>query len=362
MARILVVDDDPLLRLMLEAYLSNYSYEVKVAEDGVIGIDVAETWQPDLIICDVAMPNLDGLGVLRHLQAHEDLADVPFIFLTGNGDKETIRQGRALGADDFLTKPFDMDELVEVVKTRLAKRQRRQALVTKAIDDLRMNITTALPHELRTAIMIMEGYALLVLEDADNIDAVQREMMESIRDNAVRLRNMAEKYIWYLRAFLPNHMARTSQNRDPAAVIQAVVFNVAQRFNRLGDLEINLETAALHINEEYLSKIAEEIVENAFKFSQAGTTVSITGQVLDPNYQFIVSDVGREMSADQIERIGAFMQFDRTLYEQQGTGLGLIIAKRLIELGDGTLTVESAAAQTNIIVTLPLALNTNPNS
>ncbi len=353
MARILVIDDDPLLRLLLQESLQAH-FEVMVADDGAMGVEIATAYLPDLIVCDVAMPNMDGFDVLRHLQTLEHMADVPFIFLSGNGNKDTIRQGKLLGADDFLTKPFEMDELLEVITARLEKRQRRQALVAKAIDELRVNITTALPHELRTAIMIMEGYALLVLEDGDTIDPVQREMMIAIRDNAVRLRSMAEKYLWYLRAFLPNYLARAIQMHDPYTLIQAVAFDVAQRVNRLGDLTLSLETATVHMNDEYLSKIAEEIIENAFKFSQAGSAVAVVGKINGDQYMLTVSDYGREMTPDQIERIGAFMQFDRSLYEQQGTGLGLVIAKRLIELSGGTFMVQSANMQTNICITLPL--------
>lgn len=179
MALILVIDDEPALCAMVAECLE-VEHEVITAPSGEAGIELALQTCPDLVICDINMPYMNGFEVLMRFQDIERMADVPFIFLSGLSERSVIRQGMSLGADDYLTKPFAVEELVRVVTTRLAKRERRQAIVDKAIDALRLNITTALPHELRTAIMIMEGYAQLVLEDADRIDPIQRDMVQSI--------------------------------------------------------------------------------------------------------------------------------------------------------------------------------------
>jgi two-component system, sensor histidine kinase and response regulator len=352
MARILVIDDEPMAREMLSECL-RYDYEVATAEDGATGVELAETFRPDLVICDVSMPRMDGFAVLARFQKIDQMADVPFIFLSGSGDHVTIRQGMVLGADDFLTKPFAVRELLCVVKSRLERRMRRQAIVNKAIDELRLNVTAALPHELRTAIMIMEGYAQLVLEDSDKIDPVQRDMLEAICENAARLRHMAEKYLWYLRTYMPGSVTNDAITVDPDRIIQHIAFEAAQRSNRISDLDTYLEVAAVQIRDDYLSRLVEEIVENAFKFSTPGTPVTVWSAVRGHEYVITVSNWGRELEPEQIERIGGFMQFDREKYEQQGTGLGLIIAKRLSELSGGRLNIGSSDSKTTVVISLP---------
>jgi signal transduction histidine kinase len=328
-------------------------HEVITASSGEAGIELALQTCPDLVICDINMPRMNGFEVLMRFQAIERMADVPFIFLSGLSERSIIRQGMSLGADDYLTKPFVMEELERVVETRLAKRERRQAIVDKAIDALRLNITTALPHELRTAIMIMEGYAQLVLEDAERIDPLQREMVQSICDNAVRLRHMAEKYLWYLRSYLPTQADLHSVTPHVDSVLHEAAYAVADRLNKLELLDLYIEPGQIKISPEFLGKIAEEIIENAFKFSNAGAAIAVQGAVQGEYYVLTVINHGREMTPEQIEQIGGFMQFDRARYEQQGTGLGLIIAKQLIGLIGGTLAITSNHGRTIVTVTLP---------
>lgn len=359
MARILVIDDDLMLRQVVAEVLQ-MSHEVFTAANGLEGVQIAQSSFPDLVICDVAMPYMDGFDVLRTIHQIEALADVPFIYLSGTHDRKIIRQGMTLGADDFLTKPFTVDELLNAVESRLEKRARRQAMITRAIDELRLNITTALPHELRTAIMIVEGYAHLVLEDADRIDPVQREMMTGIYTNAVRLRHMAEKYVWYLRSYLPHPTDLNMIARQPARLIEETAWAVAQRFDRTDDLSLSLEEGQIAISEDYLTKITEELAENACKFSQPGTPVTVLGLAGGSSYMLRISNFGREMTPEQVQQIGGFMQFDRAQYEQQGTGLGLIIAKRLVELSSGALTVLSEAGATTFTITLPRQRDAQP--
>lgn len=352
MARILIIDDEEQMRTLLRAALSEL-YEVDSAPNGEIGIQKAISFQPDLIICDISMPHMDGFAVLNHLQTLPSLADVPFVFLSANSDEITIRAGMTLGADDFVAKPYSLQELYRVVKIRLEKRAKRQALLNNAIEELRVNITSSIPHELRTAIGIIEGYANFVLEDAEEINPVQREMMEAIHENAHRLHLMAEKYLWYLRSHVIELSEGRASNQHTDSLIHPIALNISERFDRHDDLQLNLEPIDLRIDPDYLRKIAEETIENAFKFSEARTPVKVDASLDGQNYNLRITDNGRGLTAEQISKIGAFMQFDRKLYEQKGTGLGLSIAKRLSELSGGQLTVQSTDQGTCVTVSLP---------
>lgn len=124
MKRILVIEDNVEVRENLQEILEISGYQVSAAEDGTLGVDMAVKEHPDLILCDVMMPRLDGFGVLNILSKRPDTADIPFIFLTAKTEKEDFRRGMNLGADDYVTKPFYKDELLAVVETRLKKSER----------------------------------------------------------------------------------------------------------------------------------------------------------------------------------------------------------------------------------------------
>ena len=121
MSKLLLIEDNPEVRENTAELLELSNYEVITAENGKIGVEYARQHKPDLIICDIMMPELDGYGVLFSLSKNPQTAAIPFIFLSAKADKTDIRRGMTLGADDYLTKPFTEMELLEAVETRLRK-------------------------------------------------------------------------------------------------------------------------------------------------------------------------------------------------------------------------------------------------
>jgi CRP-like cAMP-binding protein/CheY-like chemotaxis protein len=126
MKKILLIEDNPEIRENTSEILALANYDVVTAENGKIGVELAQHEKPDLIICDIMMPELDGYGVLHILSKKEDTASIPFIFLTAKTEKTDIRKGMNLGADDYLTKPFDDTDLLNAIETRLRKSAMQQ--------------------------------------------------------------------------------------------------------------------------------------------------------------------------------------------------------------------------------------------
>jgi len=121
MNTILLIEDDAALRENTEELLELSSYKVITAPNGKIGIEKAKAEIPDIIICDIMMPEVDGYGVLKDLSLNDTTQHIPFIFLSAKTEHKEIRKGMDLGADDYLTKPFEEDELLSAVESRLAK-------------------------------------------------------------------------------------------------------------------------------------------------------------------------------------------------------------------------------------------------
>lgn len=124
MNRILVIEDDAEILENIEEVLELQSFRAITANDSNIGLELAKTELPDLVICDVVMPDVDGYRILNELRQSEATATIPFIFLTGKVDRSEVRLGMELGADDYLTKPFTNEELVRAVQSCLDKQTR----------------------------------------------------------------------------------------------------------------------------------------------------------------------------------------------------------------------------------------------
>jgi EAL domain-containing protein (putative c-di-GMP-specific phosphodiesterase class I)/FixJ family two-component response regulator len=133
MKKILVIEDDSNLRTLILDILELQNFQVILAEDGFTGILLAQQQLPDLIVCDVGLPEQDGYEVLRALRQNPLLTTTPFIFLTAKGDKADLRRGMQLGADDYLTKPFSSEELLETIAVRLARQAAMQRFYTEAV-------------------------------------------------------------------------------------------------------------------------------------------------------------------------------------------------------------------------------------
>ncbi|MFH1198033.1 MAG: response regulator [bacterium] len=128
--KILIVEDDKLLLDSLATALSSENYEVLQAKNGKFGLEQALLHYPDLIICDIMMPEYDGYWLLENIHNKKILMSTPFIFISAKAEREDLRKGMVLGADDYLTKPFRITELLDAVKSRFAKHENIKAAIT----------------------------------------------------------------------------------------------------------------------------------------------------------------------------------------------------------------------------------------
>ncbi|WP_215233450.1 MULTISPECIES: response regulator [Dyadobacter] len=134
--KILLIEDNPEMRENTAEILELANYEVVTAQNGKEGVQLATSYEPDLIICDIMMPELDGYGVLHMLGKDERTAHVPFVFLTAKAEKDDYRKGMTMGADDYLTKPYDDVELLNAVEMRLKKSDRLKKQFDRSADGL----------------------------------------------------------------------------------------------------------------------------------------------------------------------------------------------------------------------------------
>ncbi len=361
--RILVIEDERDIRRVLQQILELNGYEVTEAATGPEGLQSVAQQKPELIICDVAMPGMDGFAVLQELRKNPVTESIPVIFLTARTERENVRLGMNLGAEDYLTKPFAADELLRSVAARLQRRAAIEARIQQEMDGLRLSFTQSLPHELLTPLSAILALAALLEKEAESISRSQlRELSRLIRESAERQQQLINRFLTFaeleLAARDPAQISDFARHITPSTrlVVEAAGRAMAKKAGRPDDLRLNLADAALAIEDRWLAQLAAELCDNALKFSQPKQPVVLTAQAEGKHFVLTFRDQGRGMSAEQVAAVSAYRQFDRPRHEQKGLGLGLALCRQIAELHQGSLAITSQPqAGTTVVVRLPLA-------
>src|SRR4051794_32473943 len=217
-----------------------------------------------------AMPRKNGFQVLADLRGRTATATIPFVFLTGQADKHNMRQGMDLGADDFLAKPFMLQELMAAVTARLKKHKTVTQVSDQKLCQLRDSISLALPHELMTPLNGIIGFSSILISDHSSLSQTDiGEFAHHIHDSAQRLQRVIENFLLYsqieLTAADPNKLAALRQ-ADPVTVkdfIAGVAQKRAMANKRAEDLTLDLHEACIMVPYPKLDKIVGELVDNA---------------------------------------------------------------------------------------------------
>jgi two-component system sensor histidine kinase/response regulator len=185
MQNVLVIDDAAEVRSVVADTLAHFGFSTRQAADGRTGIEMALAEPPDLILCDVRMPELDGYRTLAAIRDLPAIADIPFVFLTAAVDKCDMRRGMASGADDYLTKPFTPEELLEAVATRLARQTELKCGVYKHAEKLRKDVEHLLAREFTAPLNGILGLTTPLMKDAgllspEKVSASARQISETV--------------------------------------------------------------------------------------------------------------------------------------------------------------------------------------
>lgn len=357
--KVLIIDDDLDLLDGLVKMVEQAGFETRGAGSAAAGWEIIFQFNPDIVISDLNMQPTDGFELLSMIRNHPDISHLPVVVMTVESARHRMRRGMQLGADDYLDKPFPSADLVATIRAQLAKRKLVHAAIDKQVAQLRANLTFALPHEMNTPLAVILGMAQVIMED-EQVPGEARHMAEGIIKAGQRLNRLFNNFLLYSqceqmaldRAALAE--LRRAFTRDPQASITAQSHALAQQLGRSHDLVLELGGAGVAISETYLAKILGELLDNAFKYSAPGKPVTVRTSREGDRFLLVVQDQGRGFPAGAARDVGAFVQFNRKLHEQQGLGLGLIIARRLTEMHGGQLHILSqSGAGTTVEIRLP---------
>jgi signal transduction histidine kinase len=340
---VLIVDDVPQNVQIAQTILGMDGYHIETAESGAQALETARKKEIDLILLDIMMPEVDGFTVAEELQADEETADVPIIFLTARNDTDSITRGFKIGAVDYITKPFRGEELRMRVKTHLKLRHTQQRLrESNASKDKFFSI---IAHDLRSPFTALVGMSQYLAKGIDQLDPeTAKEFLEGMHKSSKNAFNLLENLLEW---------SRIQTGRLPMEPKMVDVSDVLE--DNLSLLQVNIENKEIEVennlneheeawaDENAVHTVLRNLLSNAIKFTPKEGSISIYSQRLKDKVVITVKDSGVGMDQETLDNLFRIDQRNTTrgTDREKGSGLGLILCKEFVERNHGSLSVES---------------------
>ncbi len=361
--KILIIEDNNDVRDNIEEILQAEDYEVFVAENGSIGLDVAAKTQPDLILCDVMMPEMDGYEVLKNIRHNVATSITPFIFLTAKNTREDLRKGMKLGADDYISKPFTIDELLDSVSARLKKHEEFTKKSEEKLNELTHNMGVPITNVISEPMKAIIGFSKMIMMEHNNMEKSEiAEFMGLVYQAGMRLSKVVRKTMLYykLEAMAINTDELSELQDQNSGETKMLIEDISKELmfdvGRKEDVLLLLCEGRVQMPSDYFIDIIRELIENALLYSPKRTKIKIVTGIDKDKLVLSISDEGIGMTPEQVASLGAFRQFNKDFNNQEGLGLGLTIAQRITNLFHGSMTINSnQGTGSTIKVFLPLA-------
>jgi two-component system sensor histidine kinase/response regulator len=349
-ASVLVVDDNPLIVNVLKSLLGASGYQVFASSNGEEALSLLGQKYVDVIICDVMMPKMDGYELHNLVRRKSELAHIPFLFLTALGDSGEVMRGKEAGADDYLVKPFDPQDLLAVVKGKVQRSRSLRSVSEEKYDSYRKKVIHTLSHEFRTPLVAINTGTELLLEQHGNFDTHKvQNLLEAIRRGGIRLERLVNDFmlLQQIDAGIAKKLFDTKGGpRNPSELVAQFLTMrgeaIAEEKASIKFDDLTQGESRINVYEPHIHDILWRLVSNAIKFSPDCREVEICVYVQEADLVIEVRDRGIGMDVAKVrEAVDVFGQIDRDRLEQQGGGLGLAIASRYAKINHGRLEFEN---------------------
>ncbi|MBE2272492.1 MAG: hybrid sensor histidine kinase/response regulator [Anaerolinea sp.] len=366
MPKILVVEDEKYLLEDIMELLQYTYFEVAGTPNGQEAIRMAQADPPDLILCDIMMPGMDGYEVLNHIRDNPITENIPFIFLSAKADRESLRQGMNMGADDYISKPFTSAELLTAINMRLKRHHQVIEAAEQRLDYVKQQLARMVTHELRTPLISINTVTDVISRQLYSLSPGElTELLQTIESGSKRLNHRVEQLVYITQ--LDAGMLTRDSIRDQGLVMTlwellVASTNLARRFAYQQKSNVGIKMrdrdrdAIVLCNPPALKQALAELIANALTYAPENTDVEIAQWRSEGQIWVTVTDRGQGIPKDKLTAaLEAFRQLDRETSERQGIGIGLTLAHRIIYAHGGTLDLRSVVNKgTQVLVNLPL--------
>jgi len=360
---ILVVEDNIDLNMAICEILESYSFVAHSAKDGFEALTWLKSNKPDMILCDIMMPGMDGYTLLKHTRADTELRTLPFIFLTARTSVADQRLAKEIGIEDYLTKPVDSSDLIAAINNALRRRQIMQDEMQKQMNLLRDRIVAILQHEFRTPLTFVLGYSEYLLDVTKgnfNLDEL-RTSAAAILDGGRRLQQLIETFLLLAelqnRTLKPEDVLRVDANELMRETLQESEKRLSEA-DLVGELHVAPEAISIYADSEMLREALRRLIDNAARYRRVQSkTVWLSVELATAYVGLRVRDEGRGIPPEMVERFATpFEQVDRDNRTEPGAGLSLSLIRHVAHLHGGTLEIESKYGQgSSFTLWLPIA-------
>lgn len=354
MNKILVIEDEVELLVNTVEALALAGYDVYQASDGLTGLQLIRQHCPDLVLSDIMMPGLDGYQLLKAVRQDTAFDTLPFVFITAVVERESVRRGMNLGADDYLTKPFTLDELLETVNSRMLAKARITGKQHQW-QQFKFQFSRLVAHELRTPLTVIKSSTELMAMMLEHVGSTEQdEILKALQEGGNRLQHLIEQLTYYTCLETGAISAKTlAINAFPTTSLELVMDAVQQArtaATRNPDLPIYIdcgsEVVTLYGDPNGLRHALAEVIINALNFSSPEGEVQISIGRTKQSLWICVTDQGPGVETAHLPHLTeAFYQANRERQEQQGIGIGLYLSRQLLEMHGGELQLHSAPQQ-----------------
>ncbi|MCX6078447.1 MAG: hybrid sensor histidine kinase/response regulator [Chloroflexi bacterium] len=357
MADLLLIDDNPNFRLGLAANLRKAGFSVAVAADGTEGIKLANEIHPGLILCDLKMPSPDGMEIKRILNEGKATEGIPFVFLSALSAPAIKSSGLSIGAEDYITKPVDIVELIARIQAILKRRERADLLARQEVRQLLDNLSTSLPihtsHHFRTYL----GVLLLSLEMIAKNQSPTDQYLEYARNSAYRMKIWMETLIW----MNEYDLGRFPTVGEQVDLEYSFLIPIKEVFDIWHDKNLRLDFKldnglTIFTPARVFTQVVCHLVDNACKFSPEGGLVQVILQANgSAGCTLTIVDQGPGIPADKRETVFerfSQMPYDQGLPENHGMGLGLFMARSFARTQDGDVKILESDSGCNVQMVL----------
>ena len=349
--KILIVDDVVSNVLLLKVLLKNEKFKTVTASDGLEAIQQAEKELPDLILLDVMMPQMDGFETAMHLKNNPTTAGIPIIFLTALNSTQDIVKGFQAGANDFITKPFNKEELLVRVNHQISLVAAKK-LILERTEELRKTIVgrdklySVIAHDLRSPLasikMVLNMMVLGVSEDV--IGKEMYQMLQMVNRSTEDVFSLLDNLLKWTKSQI-GKLNVVYQDFRIDEVVEGVldIFSLVSKSKNIQLVNDSIDTVTVHADVDMVKTILRNLLSNALKFSYEGSQIIIGSQMETDKVIVSVKDSGKGMSAEDKEKLlKTETHFSRYgTNNEEGSGLGLLLCQDFAIKNGGDLWFES---------------------
>lgn len=347
--KLLIVDDNSNNLKVLAGLLSK-NYSLSFANNGLKAIDICKKLDPDLILLDVMMPEMDGLTVCRILKSNPETANIPVIFLTAKVEDEDIIEGFNAGGVDYIKKPFNLQELQVRINTHIELKLSKEHIINQnetleGLNSTKDKFFSIIAHDLKNPLAAIREMSAVLFDEYDELSKDEKkELLGDLKSASANIYELLENLLTWSRS--QRNLMEFNPVQTPLKLIADNVIGILGLHASNKSITLTNQVKDDHIifaDPNLITTVIRNLVSNAIKFTPEKGTITITSETADLYTNISVIDDGIGMEQKQVQSL---FKIDSTrstpgTNQEKGTGLGLILCKDFVEMHNGKIWVES---------------------